>query len=760
MMRRSAKLSKSKRHSLMLEQLEDRRMFAVTPLSALETPPLGLEESANWIPLVYAGEDFTAKFGDIAAFNGEAISKRIEGLSITWHLVSGPGTVTLGNSSSASTTVAFSAVGIYEFQLTVSNLFASANDRVRVTVAANDEERLTNNNLLWANEGESRTVTASLLATSDSDNTPSQLTYHVTAGPSHGSLRKSGAAATAFTQSDINAGLITYHHDGSETASDSFSFAVDDGVGTVTTGIFQIATIAVNDEQAITTNNPISVQSGATAAISAAMLVTSDPDNTAAQLTYTITSGPNHGTLLRAGAPSTTFTQADVNAGLVTYRNDNSQALSDSFTFTVNDGIGAASTSIFNVNVISQAPIPELGNWQNDMLTFGQQHGTALANYLQTNGTELALGATYYDAARVFYQIADYTGDSSWNTFAKLAITAYRDGYVIPNNGGVPGYWNFTRGLVLDYERTGDLASKDAAILLSHNAAFAADYTPIAWTDNAAYSREVAYAIVSYLDAERLGEPRRDRLEGLFEQALGHLDQWFVQASDPDYAPFMFALTADALIQYYQQVDQDPRILEKIEAGANWTWNNAWVAQDKAFWYRKSDRTSAPDLNLLICPVYEWLYQQTGNVQYRNQADQVFAGGVTQAWLSGPKQFNQNYRVSFDYLNMRQQQPAVQSQVAMTLPIVFSANDLDVNQDVKIKPKADLLVRGTVLAPNESAAYAETSDLSSTGSDYDARACLFAGFAEASLTTNDQILLSSWDPFAALTNFEWLDQVL
>ncbi|WP_148074452.1 PKD domain-containing protein [Bythopirellula goksoeyrii] len=322
---------------------------------------------------------------------------------------------------------------------------------------------------------------------------------------------------------------------------------------------------------------------------------------------------------------------------------------------------GQTSVAFMTVDVTAQVLIPELDSWLQNMISYGQQHGDSLANYIISNNPSGALGATYYDAARVFYQIADHTGDSSWNAYAEMAITVYRDNYVLPNDGGVPGYWNFSRGLVEHFERTGDDLSRVAAISLSHNAAFAADGVPLSWTESIDASREVAYSMMSYLDAELLGEPRRDRLGDLFEQALGHLDQWFIEEADPTYAPFMFALTADALMQYYERVDQDPRILEKLLLGAEWTWNHAWKPEDEAFWYRLSEQDSAPDLNLLIAPVYEWLYQETGNMTFRNQADSIFAGGVKHSYLNGPKQFNQNYRVSFDYVAMRQAQTLQQT---------------------------------------------------------------------------------------------------
>jgi hypothetical protein len=190
--------------------------------------------------------------------------------------------------------------------------------------------------------------------------------------------------------------------------------------------------------------------------------------------------------------------------------------------------------------------------------------------------------------------------------------------------------------------------------MLSQNAAYAADTAPLPWTANEALSREVAYAITSYIHAEKVGQPRRDRLRLLVDQALGHIDQWFVQRSSSTWAPFMFGLTSEALILYYEEIEQDPRIIEKLKLAASTCWTLAWRPAEEGFFYRAdSPSAGAPDLNMLIAPAYAWLYKKTGDLSYRAQADLIFAGGVRGAWLAGAKQYNQSYRWAFDYVGWR-----------------------------------------------------------------------------------------------------------
>jgi len=290
-------------------------------------------------------------------------------------------------------------------------------------------------------------------------------------------------------------------------------------------------------------------------------------------------------------------------------------------------------------------PIPEFERWEENMTKFGQQH----ADERDKSTWEGAVW--YYDGERVFYQIADYTGDPTWNQCAQNSEETYRS-YVLKNQGRIPGWRIFPHGLAMDFRRTGDEQSKQAAILLSKNAA----YADRGGGKGEGLSRETAYCINAYLVAESLGEPRNPNLKKAVDYALGHIDQWFVQNASDNWAPFMFGLTAEALIAYHDQVEEDPRILPAIKLGCDECWKRAWVEKDGAFWYRaRNPARGAPDLNLLIAPAFAWVYLKTGDTSYRDRGDKVFAGGVRGAWLGGGKPFSQNYRWSFDYVTWRTQ---------------------------------------------------------------------------------------------------------
>lgn len=94
-----------------------------------------------------------------------------------------------------------------------------------------------------ATEGSSGTITNLFLNAVDADNTSVQRQYRITTDVANGTVFRNGVAlgvGSYFTQADIDAGLITYTHDGSETFTDSFRFIVSDGVFDTQDSIFRI----------------------------------------------------------------------------------------------------------------------------------------------------------------------------------------------------------------------------------------------------------------------------------------------------------------------------------------------------------------------------------------------------------------------------------------------------------------------------------------------------------------------------------------
>ena len=323
--------------------------------------------------------------------------------------------------------------------------------------------------------------------------------------------------------------------------------------------------------------------------------------------------------------------------------------------------------------------VPQLAQWEANMISYGRQHCNELAPGAAPDNYQIEY--TYYDAIAVYYQIMTHTGDPTWKYCAGLALSAYRDKSVLPQNGRMQGYWAFTKGLLIDWQRTQDPLDYTAIDGIVHNTAFESDGTPLEWTASVDASREIAYAIVNYLNAEAVGEPRRARLADMVNQSLGHIDQWFISRTASYMRPFMVALTCKALIQYYEAT-QDPRIPPAVKTAIDGVWSQTWLPDHLTFEYTNVVTSTggldpAPDLNLLIAPVYAWWYLQSGDTTYRDKADLIFEGGVTNGSpsLYYAKQFNQNYFWSFDYLRYRMlAQPGVAAAGSVLTPTSTTAD--------------------------------------------------------------------------------------
>jgi len=311
-------------------------------------------------------------------------------------------------------------------------------------------------------------------------------------------------------------------------------------------------------------------------------------------------------------------------------------------------------------------PLTSLAQWQAHMTTYGRYHCTPAEQSLYDGFV------WYYDGERVYYQIADYTKDSAtWTPCALMVQKLYRD-YVITNSNGweggagIPGYRVFAQGLAMNFQRTEDAISKGAvsALAKSTYAAFAYPNSGVSGAGmiDWSVSRETAYAIEAQLAGLLVGDSLGPGFQDLVELSLGHMSQWFLDENAPYVQPFMVALTAEALIDYWNQT-QDVRVPVVLKSAADELWRNSWDSIHLCFnYYNDTNGTvtisTSQDLNLLIAPLYGWVYQQTGLQQYRDEGDAIFNAGVVGAYLgyygTAGKQFSQNYRWSFRYVEWRQ----------------------------------------------------------------------------------------------------------
>jgi|GEM_PF-2294659 len=199
-------------------------------------------------------------------------------------------------------------------------------------------------------EGASTTITQSELEASDPEQGPGSLTYTLDTDVSEGQLQNTGVGVQldqgdTFTQADVDDGSIEYRHDGTEPVGDRFDFTVSDGNGGSATGNFSIVIDQVNDAPTISGDLDLSTDEGAAVTLTSADLEATDPDDSASNLTFTVTSAPTNGSIEVSGSGASTFTEADLDAGTVAYVHDGSGTLPDSFDVELADDDGATSNT-------------------------------------------------------------------------------------------------------------------------------------------------------------------------------------------------------------------------------------------------------------------------------------------------------------------------------------------------------------------------------------------------------------------------------
>ncbi|RZM77700.1 cadherin-like domain-containing protein [Leptolyngbya iicbica] len=205
-------------------------------------------------------------------------------------------------------------------------------------------------------EGGTVPITDAVLSVSDEESGAADITYTVDAVTGGQFLRLSTepggepTVATTFTQADIDAGdVIVFEHDGSNDAP-TFSLAVSDGEDAIaiTDADGQINFTATNDAPVLT-NNTLTVPEGnpdnlVGITLTADNLLTEDEESAPEGLTYTVTIADNDAENpdffqvdgVREIGPEVTFTQAQVNDGLVQFVHGGSNSIA-TLTVSVTD---------------------------------------------------------------------------------------------------------------------------------------------------------------------------------------------------------------------------------------------------------------------------------------------------------------------------------------------------------------------------------------------------------------------------------------
>ncbi|XP_074843128.1 FRAS1-related extracellular matrix protein 2 isoform X2 [Carettochelys insculpta] len=250
----------------------------------------------------------------------------------------------------------------FEFQVTDGYNPVFRTFRISISDVDNKKPVVTIHNLV-VSESENKLITPFELTVEDRDTPDMLLTFIITHVPIHGQLLFNNTRpVTSFTKQELSENLISYKHDGTESAEDSFSFVVTDGTHTdfyvFPDTVFEtrkpqtmhIRIMAVdNSVPQIVINKGVPSLRVLTTGhlgfmITNKVFKVEDRDSLHITLKIRITEAPHHGFLIHLGKGNhsiTQFTQADIDDMKICYvLREGENATSDFFRFTVEDGGG------------------------------------------------------------------------------------------------------------------------------------------------------------------------------------------------------------------------------------------------------------------------------------------------------------------------------------------------------------------------------------------------------------------------------------
>ncbi|XP_058403319.1 extracellular matrix organizing protein FRAS1 isoform X7 [Diceros bicornis minor] len=252
------------------------------------------------------------------------------------------------------------------FTFTLSDGANEVTQTFHITIRPVDDSLPVVQNLgMRVQEGVRKTITEFELKAVDADTEAESVTFTIVQPPRHGAIERTTSGqhfqhTSIFTMEDVYQNRVSYSHDGSNSLKDRFTFTVADGTNpffiieeggkemmTAAPQQFLVDILPVDDgTPRIVTNLGLQwleyMDSKATNLITKKELLTMDPDTEDPQLVYEITTGPKHGYVenkLQPGRAAATFTQEDVNLGLIRYvlHEEKIHEMMDSFQFLVKD---------------------------------------------------------------------------------------------------------------------------------------------------------------------------------------------------------------------------------------------------------------------------------------------------------------------------------------------------------------------------------------------------------------------------------------
>ncbi|MBY0490095.1 MAG: hypothetical protein K2R93_09675 [Gemmatimonadaceae bacterium] len=273
--------------------------------------------------------------------------------------------------------------------------------------------------------------------------------------------------------------------------------------------------------------------------------------------------------------------------------------------------------------------------------------------------------ANYYDRALNHYVYWARSGDPKWFFRATALARDYRRKYIEANNYLPSPHWAQMEGLALSHWLAGD-DSAVAAVVRSATR-LTEVYTPdiVSVGEGRITARMVIMSLLSWELGDR-SQPWRTRLDDYVRKTISTIQQdgsyiwpnWCSGQSN-----YMAGMLNDAMIKYYERINQDPSVITAVAASTEYMWRTQWNASVGAFRYVNKSCTAIPeseagqiptDLNGLILVGFAFGAKHATSPSIRAErnarVDSIAASMVDNAWIAGSKQFNQSYYYTHAYM--------------------------------------------------------------------------------------------------------------
>ncbi|GCB76108.1 hypothetical protein scyTo_0015428 [Scyliorhinus torazame] len=228
----------------------------------------------------------------------------------------------------------------------------SVEKTVIIMVIPLDDEtpRMTINDGLEIEIGETKTINNRILKATDLDSEDKTLVYVIRYGPNQGLLQcllppgnfENITVGMNFTQDDIDKNFIQYTHTGQEGIRDLIKFDVTDGINPLIDRYFYISIGGIDMIFPDVVSKGVSLKEGGKVTLTTDLLSTTDLNSPDENLLFSITRAPVRGHLEctdQPGVPITTFSQLQLAGNKVYYiHTSDDEVKMDSFEFEVTDG--------------------------------------------------------------------------------------------------------------------------------------------------------------------------------------------------------------------------------------------------------------------------------------------------------------------------------------------------------------------------------------------------------------------------------------